>query len=192
MYATNTDASYLSNNALQSLFSEYTVSANGVKISKTNETYALKTVIETEFWSGKVAKNTRLICQRYYFEDEPAEIERTDGRADDVVARKALVAKSQENYFIGKPASGISTCDKHLLSGVNLRVSIRKSTNDFVVTSESNKLYKVKKVEASPCVRKMTIVDHVLTAIEKNSTKNTCRVSLNRVITTYFFKLQLE
>ena len=34
--ATNTDAQYFSNNALYSLFSECTVSANGVKISNTN------------------------------------------------------------------------------------------------------------------------------------------------------------
>ena len=34
--AANTDAPYLSNNALHFLFSECTVSANGVKISNTN------------------------------------------------------------------------------------------------------------------------------------------------------------
>ena len=40
--ATNTDAPYFSNNALHSLFSECTVSANGVKISNTNGNYAHK------------------------------------------------------------------------------------------------------------------------------------------------------
>ena len=83
------------------------------------------------------------------------------------MARKAHVANSQENYFIGKPASDILTCDKHLLSGVILRISFRRSTNDFAVISESDKHYKVRIVEANLCVRKMTIADHVLTAIEK-------------------------
>ena len=64
-------------------------------------------------------------------------------------AIKALVANSQENYFIGKPASDILTCDKHLLSGVTLRISFRRSTNDFAVISESNKHYKVKTIEAN-------------------------------------------
>ena len=111
--ATNTDAPYFSNNALHSLFSECTVSANGVKISNTNGNSAHKAFIETEFFSGKTAKNTWLVCQGYYYEDEPAKIDGTVGRADDVAARKALVANSQENYFIGKPASDILTCDKH-------------------------------------------------------------------------------
>ena len=83
------------------------------------------------------------------------------------MARKAHVANSQENYFIGKPASDILTCDKHLLSGVTLRISYRRSTNDFVVISESDKHCKVRIVEANLYVRKMTKADHVLTAIEK-------------------------
>ena len=89
--ATNTDAPYFSNNALQSLFSECTVSANGVKISNTNGNYAHKAFIETEFFSGKTAKNTWLVCQGYYYEDEPAIIDGTDGRANHVAARKLLL-----------------------------------------------------------------------------------------------------
>ena len=50
--ATNTDAPYLSNNALHSLFSECTVSANGVKISIRIGNYAHNAFIETEFSSG--------------------------------------------------------------------------------------------------------------------------------------------
>ena len=61
--ATNTDAPYFSNNALHSLFSKCTASANGVKISNTNGNYEYKAFIETEFSSGKTAKNTWLVCQ---------------------------------------------------------------------------------------------------------------------------------
>ena len=165
--ATNTDAPYISNKALHSLFSKCTVSANGVKISNTNGNYAHKAFIETEFSTGKTAKNTWLVCQGYYYEDEPAKIDGTDGRADNVAAKKALVANSQENYFIGKPASDILTCDKLLLTGVTLRISFRRSTKDFAVISESNKHYKSRIVEANLYVRKMTIADLVLTAIEK-------------------------
>ena len=168
--ATNTDAPYFSNNALHCLFSECTVSANGVKISNTNRNYAHKAFIETEFSSGKTAKNTSLVCQVYYYEDEPAKIDRTDEPADDVAARKALVANSQENYFFGQPAD-ILTCDEHLLKGVNLRISFRRSTNDFAVISESNKHYKIKIIEAKLYVGKMTVADDVLTAIEKTLLK---------------------
>ena len=83
--ATNTDAQYLSNNALHSFFSERTVSANGVKISNSNKNYAHKAFIETEFLSGKTTNS--IVCQGYYYEDELAKIDGTDGRADDVAAR---------------------------------------------------------------------------------------------------------
>ena len=73
--ATNTDAPYFSNNALHSLFSECTVSANDVTISNTNGNYAHKAFIETEFSSGTTAKKTLLACQGYYYEDEPAKID---------------------------------------------------------------------------------------------------------------------
>ena len=124
-----------------------------------------------ELSSGKTAKNTWLVYQGYYYEDEPAKTDCTDGRADDVAARKGLVANSQENYFTGKPLSDILTCDKHLLSGVTLQISFRRSTNDFAVISESNKHYKVKIIEANLYVRKMTITDHLLTAIGKTLLK---------------------
>ena len=45
------------------------------------------------------------------------------------------------------------------------------STNDFVVISESNKHYKVKIIKANLYVRKMTVADHVLTAIERTLLK---------------------
>ena len=63
--ATGTHAPYFSNHALHSLFSECTVSANGVKISNTNGNYAHKVVIETEISSSRTAKNTWLVCQGY-------------------------------------------------------------------------------------------------------------------------------
>ena len=55
--APNTDLPHFSNNALQSLFSDCTVSTNGVKFSNTNGNYAHKAFIETEFSSGRTAKN---------------------------------------------------------------------------------------------------------------------------------------
>ena len=59
----NTDPPYFSNNALHSLFSECKVSANGVKFSNANSNYAHKAFVETEFSSGRTAKNTWLVCQ---------------------------------------------------------------------------------------------------------------------------------
>ena len=157
------------------------------KICNTNRNYAHKAFIETEFSSGKTAKNIWLVCQGYYYEDEPAKIDGTDGRADDVATRKALVANSKESYLIGKPASDILTCDKHLLSGVTLRTIFTKSTNDFAVISESNKHYKIKIIEANLYVRKNDNRGSCFDGNLENSTKDTCRISLFRSIATNFF-----
>ena len=153
-----------------------------MKISNTNGNYAHKAFIETEISSSRTAKGTWLVCQGYYFENEPQKIDGQDDRAEDVTARKALVADSLEKYFIGKPASDIFTCDKHLLSGVTLRISFRRSSNDFAVISEADKHYKGKIIEANLYVRKMTIADHVLSAIEKP-----CLRHLQFIYTTRFY-----
>ena len=100
-----------------------------------------------------------------YYEDEPAKIDGADNRATDVAARKALVAKSLECFLLGKPASDILTCDKYLLSGLTLRI-FRRSSNNLTIISESNKHYRVKLVFEQIFTRKITVADHVLSAIE--------------------------
>ena len=73
-------------------------------------------IMHTEFSHGDGAKNTWLVCQGYYYEDEPQKVDGADTRALDVGERKALVSQSVEATFIGMP-----TCDKHLLNGVTIR-----------------------------------------------------------------------
>ena len=85
----------------------------------------------------------------------------------EVNRRKTLVRQSAECTFYGKVAVDFFTCDRHLLSGVTLRISFRRSIDDFVVISDdAGKSYKVKIIEANLYVRKMTLND-VVSAIEK-------------------------
>ena len=160
---TKTDAPYFCNNVLHSLFSDCTVSANGLKISNANGNYAHKSFIETEFSHNKDAKNTWLACQGYSYEENPGALLTTE-----VNRRKALVRQSNECTFYGKVAVDFFTCDRHLMSGVTLRIAFRRSIDDFVIMSDdAAKHYKVKIVEANLYVRKMTLNDDVVSAIEK-------------------------
>ena len=69
--------------------------------------------------------------------------------------------------FYGKVAVDFFTCDRNLLSGVTLRIAFRRATNDFVLMSDdAAKHYKVKFTEANLYVRKMTLNDDVVSAIE--------------------------
>ena len=76
--------------------------------------------------------------------------------------------QSAECTFYGKIAADFITCDRHLLSGVTLRIAFRRSLDDFVIMSDdAAKQYKVKIVEANLYVRKMTLNDTIVSAIEK-------------------------
>ena len=143
-----TDAPYFCNNMLHSLYSDCTVSANGLKISNANGNCAHKSFIETEFSHNK---------------ENPGALSTTE-----VNRRKALVRQSNECTFYGKVAVDFFTCDRHLMSGVTLRIAFRRSIGDFVFMSDdAAKHYKVKIVEANLYVRKMTLNDDVVSAIEK-------------------------
>ena len=104
-----------------------------------------------------------MACKGYSYEDNPAAIATAE-----VNRRKALVRQSAECTFYGKVAVDLFTCDRHLMSGITLRITFRRSIDDFVVISDdAGKPYKVKIIEANLYVRKMTLNDDVVSAIEK-------------------------
>ena len=99
---------------------------------------------------GNDAKKTWLACQGYYYEENPSAFDGAGRRADDVTERKGLVAASNELELFGKFACNFLSCDKHLLSGVTIRLSLERSPNDFVVISEdAAKHYNVQIIEAN-------------------------------------------
>ena len=100
--AANRDTPYFVNNTFHSLFSECTVSANGIKISNTNGNYEHKGLIETECFHGDSAENTWLVCQEYYYEDEPQKVDSTDTRATDIGERKALVSQLRPRLLVSR------------------------------------------------------------------------------------------
>ena len=55
---------------------------------------------------------------------------------------------------------------------MTIRLSLRRSPNNFVVISEdADKPYKIQPIEASLYVRKMTVTDYVLLSLEKTLLK---------------------
>ena len=126
-------------------------------------TMRIKVLSRPNFHTTKTQKNTWLACQGYSFEENPATLATTE-----IDRRKELVKKSAECAFYGKVAVDFFTCDRHLLSGVTLRIAFRRSIDDFVIMSDDPaKHYKVEILEANLYVRKMTLNDDVMSAIEK-------------------------
>ena len=170
------------NNVLHSLFADCTVSANGIKISSANGHYAHKRFIETEFSHGTGAKKTWLKCQGYEYEANPSAI--ANALKD---ARKQAARESAQDTLYGKPAVDFFSSEKQLVSGVTLRISFRRSQDDFATISEAaGKNYKVKIDEANFFVRKMTVSDNVVGAIEKTLLRTPAIYRYNEVITKTF------
>ena len=138
--ANTSDTVYFVKNTLHSLFADCTVSANGIKISSANGHYAHKCVIETEFSHGSDAKSTWLKYQGYEMESDlnaiPSAI---------FTQREILVRRSAQLTLYSKVDVDFFSCEKHLTSGVTLRISFGRSQNDFVMMSDDGaKHYQVK------------------------------------------------
>ena len=175
------DLPYFANNNLHSLFADYTVSANGIKISTGNGHYAHKNFKETEFSHGTDAKRTWLKCQGYEFEENPGTIPAAISDIKRTVQQSALIT------LCGKLAVDFFSYEKQLVSGVTLRISMRRSQDDFAIISDKPaKHYKVKIDEAILFIRKMTASDNVVGAIEKTLLKTPTIYRYNEVITKTF------
>ena len=158
----------MTNNTLHSLFSDCTVSANGLKISNANGHYAHKSFLETEFSHNIDAKKTWLACQGYQFEKNPNTLPAATERA-----RREACHNSAELHYYGRVAVDFFTCDRQLLNGVTLRIAFRRSPDDFIVYSDdATKHYKVQIIEANLYVRKMTVNDNIIGSIERTLMKS--------------------
>ena len=156
----------LVNNTLHSLFSDISVAANGIKISSSNGNYAQKAFIETEFSHHREAKDTWLKCQGYSYEKSP------DTFTDVVFTDKMRQNGSAVVTFIGKVAADIFSSEKHLISGVTLRVSFLRNRPEFcLIYDDESKDYKIEISQANLYVRKMTVSENVYSAIESTLTK---------------------
>ena len=179
---TVSDSPFLVNNSLYSLFSDCTLSANGLKISKANKNFAHKSFTGTEFSNSKGAKDSWLKFKGYRFENNHAAIDATD-----FTSQRELVRGLRDIWFYGPAGVDFFTCDKHLLSGVTLRFSYRSSHEDFLIISEdAAKHYKLQILGANLYVRKMTVTDHVLSDIDSTLLKTPANYPYQEEITKTF------
>ena len=154
-------------------------SKKGIKISSPNDHYAHKNLIKTEFPHGSDAKKTWLKCQGYEYEDDPTGVPPATIRA-----RQETVRRSAQLTLYGKIATDFISCGKHLTSGLTF---FRRSQDDFAFASEDGaKHYKIKIDETNLFVRKMTVCDIVLGAIEKILLKTPVIYRYNEVISKTF------
>ena len=176
------DSPFLLNNSLYSLFSDCSLSANGLKISYVNSSFAHKSFFGTEFSNSKGAKDSWFKFQGYRFENDPAAID-----AAGFTYQRDLVRELRETWFHGHAGVDFFTCDTHFLRGVTLILSYRRSHEDFLIISEdAAKHYKLQILEVNLYVRKITVTDHVLSAIESTLLKTSANYPYQEKITKTF------
>ena len=107
--AASTYSPCLVNNTFQSVFSECSVAARGIKFSSTNSHYAQKNLIETEFSCNKRTQETRLRCQSRSFKKDLANLLLLfcDGNCGN--------SENEPCFASRKNASDFLPCDKHLI-----------------------------------------------------------------------------
>ena len=111
------------------------------------------------------AKNTWLKCQGYEYEANHAAV--ANALKD---ARKQAARESTRIIFYGKLAVNFFLCEKQLVTGVTLRIFFRRPRVDFATISEAaGKSYKVEVEEVNLFVRKMTVSDNLVGAVEKKT-----------------------
>ena len=115
--ATQQDSPVFVNNTLHSLFADCTVTAQGVKVSSENGLYAHKAFIKFEFSHNMEAKNTWLECQGYSYESNHSTHTLTAFTKRESETRSQITV-----FFIDRCASDFIWCEKHLMSGVGLRI----------------------------------------------------------------------
>ena len=107
--------------------------------------------------------------------------------------RKRTVRQSARITLYGKLAVEFFSCEKYLVSGVTLRISMRRSQDDFAVISEdAAEHYKVKIDEANLFIRKMTVSDNVVGAIEKTLLKTPAIYRYNEAINKTFLAKKVQ
>ena len=87
----------------------------------------------------------------------------------------------------------VFSCEKHLVSGVTVRISFRRSQNDFVIIGEADtKHYALTIDSANRFVRKMTFTESVVSAIEKTLLKTPAAYRYNEVISKTYLATRCQ
>ena len=102
------------------------MSLNGEKVSTTNANFAHKCFIETEFLHGNDAKAHGLLVKAIIMTiTHRVMLLLIGGELKMSRKHKQIVAASSNFLLFGKIACDFLSCDKHLISGDTIRLSLR-------------------------------------------------------------------
>ena len=162
-----------------SLFSDCTVTAQGVKVSSAKWALCPQGLYWNWLFTQQGSKNTWLECQGYSYESNPST--HTLGA---FTKREAETRSSATVIIIGRVASEFFLCEKHLVSGAELRISflLRTRPDYCLIYDDAGKDCKVNITQASLYIRKMTLTENAYSTIETPLAEATARYRYTEII----------
>ena len=180
------------NNLGQSLFQNVEVILNGTSVSSSNNLHPYKAILEAALSHEPIAKEGILRAQGYFYEPDPSDIiDETDSSPFGV--RRLMVDQSEKNLSFNFPLSGsfLSGIDKYILPGVEIRIKLTRSINQFVllhnnISSKSVGNYSLQIVSDSLSVHMLELRSESFLSIEKALLKKAAQYDYKDVIAKTF------
>jgi len=174
------------NNWLHTLFSQIDLSLNDTVVSPSNNTYPYRAYIENLLTYGPEAKDTQLTSQLFYTDtvnkfDIIPDPEKA-GENYGMDQRREFAEGSDVIEMIGRLHLDIFNQPKLLLNGVDLKVRLNRSRNNFNLHySPAVAGYKTEILEATLYVRKIKLNPKVQMAHIKALERGTAKYPVRRV-----------
>ena len=163
---TNPDGSNIANDAkvgvvnypIASLFSQVDVMLGDRLISQSSNTYSYRSIIEIISNFARESLETQFSAGLFY-KDTAGQMDVTDpqGRNNGFKTRALFSAESKTFDLMGHIHSDIFFQDKLLLNGVDLKIKMVRSKDEFCLMKEGARDYILKLLTASLFVKKVTV-----------------------------------
>lgn len=137
------------------LFKQLDVTLNDTLISDSSNSYAYRSLIETELSYGEAIKNSQLSLG-LYTQDQAEEMDSLT-QNEGLTTRKAYTNLSKSVTLITKPHSDIFFQDRYLLNGLDLKMKLIRNTDSFCLMASGQSRYKVVLEDISYFARKVKL-----------------------------------
>lgn len=174
---------------LHSLFSQVDVSLNDRIITPSTPTYPYRAMFETLLEYGPEAKQTQLTAALFYKDtagqmDAANPLAQDDGVNVGLQKRHAFIKGSQSVELAGGLHCDIFFQPKHLLNGVDVRIKLVRSKENFCLMSPAaGSAYKIIIQDCSLYVRKVKVSPSVMLGHAKALEKGTAKYPMRRIQT---------
>ena len=181
-----TDYTAVTNNFLHSLFSQCSVTLNGVSVTQANELYQYRSYLETLLTYGSDASASHLTNSFWYLDKGdllPCDPTAADAKNAGFITRWNRIKQSKDVQLYGRLHSDICNVPQYLIPGVRLQIKLTKARPSFYLmnkTADSKVTFKF--LDAKLFVKRIRVDPNLLSAQNTTLEKGgIARYNLTRV-----------